>query len=42
MWMGRIILLQPLSGENFRLRQCQKTSAVQDSRSEDTIEVRYK
>ena len=34
-----IVLLQPLSGKSFRLRQCQKTPVVQDSRSEDAVEA---
>ena len=34
-----ISLLQPLPGEGFRLRQRQNTPAVQESRSEDAVEV---
>ena len=37
--MDLITLLQPLLGEDFCLRQRQKTPAVQESRSEDAVEV---
>ena len=39
MWTDFIVLLQSLPGESFRLRQCQKTPAVQESRSEDAVEA---
>ena len=39
MWAGLIVLLQPLPDEGFRLRQCQKSPAVQESRSEDAVEA---
>ena len=39
MWTGLIVLLQPLPGESFRLRRCQKSPAVQESRSEDAVEA---
>ena len=34
-----IVLLQPLLGESFRLRQLQITPTVQESRSEDAVEA---
>ena len=39
MWTDLIVFLQPLPGESFRLRQCQKTPTVQQSRSEDAVEA---
>ena len=39
MWTDFNVLLQPLSGESFLLRQCQKTSAVRESCSEDAVEA---
>ena len=39
MWTDLIVLLQPLPGESFRLRKCQETPAVQESRSEDAVEA---
>ena len=37
--MNLIGLLQPLPSQSFRLRQCQKTPAFQESRSEDAVET---
>ena len=39
MWTDFIVLLQPLPGESFRLRQCQNTPAVHESRSEDAVDA---
>ena len=39
MWTDFFVFLQPLPGESFRLRQCQKTPAVQESHSEDAVEA---
>ena len=37
--MDFIVLLQPLLGKSFRLRQCQKTPVIQENRSEDAVEA---
>ena len=39
MWTSLVVLVQPLLGESFGLRQCQKTPAVQESCSEDAVEA---
>ena len=39
MWTDFIVLLQPLPGESFRLRQFQISPAVQENRSEDAVEA---
>ena len=34
-----VVFLQPLPGESFRLRQCQKKTPVQENRPEDAVEA---
>ena len=39
MWTVFIVILEPLPGESCRLRQCQETPAVQESRTENAVEA---